>query len=391
MSQQLINHNSDLKQLRNEGYQVEVYGGHLVVHHIPYVTPERKPAMGVLVSELSLSGNNTVKPSTHVMLFSGEQPCNMDGSIITGLQHGAQNRPLGNGITINRSFSNKPPSGYSNYYEKVKRYAEIISAPAIALDETLTDRPFKPILTPDDSVFKYLDTNSSRANIEFINQKLSDQKIAIVGLGGTGAYVLDLVAKTCVSEIHLFDGDVFLNHNAFRSPGAASLDVLNTQTRKVEYYTQVYGAMRRKIIPHDYYVTKENMHELLGMDYVFLCIDNNLIRYECIEFLLLNAVSFIDVGLGVNIVDNELIGTVRVTSGLETKKDHIAGRIPKGEDGDNEYATNVQIAELNSLNATLAVLKWKKLSGFYQDLEKECHTTYSINVSQLLNEDRDEA
>ena len=53
-----------------------------------------------------------------------------------------------------------------------------------------------------------------------------------MGLGGTGSYVLDLVAKTPVWEIHLFDGDAFLQHNAFRSPGAPSLDELEAQPPK---------------------------------------------------------------------------------------------------------------------------------------------------------------
>jgi hypothetical protein len=41
-------------------------------------------------------------------------------------------------------------------------------------------------------------------------KKLELGKIAIIGLGGTGSYVLDLAAKTPVKEIHLFDGDKFL-------------------------------------------------------------------------------------------------------------------------------------------------------------------------------------
>jgi tRNA A37 threonylcarbamoyladenosine dehydratase len=45
-------------------------------------------------------------------------------------------------------------------------------------------------------------------------------------MGGTGSYILDLVAKTAVMEIHLFDGDDFNQHNAFRAPGAASLEDL---------------------------------------------------------------------------------------------------------------------------------------------------------------------
>src|SRR5688572_24496500 len=68
--------------------------------------------------------------------------------------------------------------------------------------------------------FNYPDTNSSRAGIETLNERFHGQKIAIIGLGGTGSYILDLVTKSPVGEIHLFDGDVFELHNAFRAPGA---------------------------------------------------------------------------------------------------------------------------------------------------------------------------
>ena len=40
------------------------------------------------------------------------------------------------------------------------------------------------------------------------------------------------------------------------------------------------------------------------------------------------------------------------------------------------YSHNIQIAELNALNAALAVIKWKKLAGFYVDLEGEHFTVY---------------
>lgn len=390
MSQQLINLNSDLKQLRDEGYQLEIYGGHLVVRHIPYVTHEKKVELGTLICDLTMSGNKVIRPSNHVMMFAGSQPCNTDGTIITGIQHQNLNQPIGNGLVIQRSFSNKPRGGYSNYFDKVKRYADIISAPANYLDKSLSATPFEPISTASDSVFQYYDTNSSRANIDFINQKLVNQKIAIVGLGGTGSYILDLVAKTCVAEIHLFDGDDLLNHNAFRSPGAISIDDLKKRPTKVDYYKKLYSNMRRSIFAHAYYLDEDNYQELEGMDYVFICIDDNAVRCQCIEYLRTNSISFIDVGLGVNVVDDELIGMIRVTAGTKSKSDHISTRIPNVENEQNDYSTNIQIAELNAFNATQAVIKWKKLSGFYQDLEREHHSTYSINVSQLLNEDSDE-
>src|ERR1035437_945745 len=204
MSQQLISHSPDLKRLRDEGYEIEIKGGYLLVHHIPYLNNMKEIKYGVLVSELTLSSNTlTSKPNTHVIFFIGEYPCNKDGTIIAPIQHASQNKTLHEGITINHSFSNKPPNGYSDYYHKVTRYTDIISAPAKSIDHTVSEITNK--LIPDNdpqSVFNYLDTNSSRANLNLITSKFNDQKIAIVGLGGTGAYILDLIAKTPVKEIH---------------------------------------------------------------------------------------------------------------------------------------------------------------------------------------------
>lgn len=75
------------------------------------------------------------------------------------------------------------------------RYIEIISTPAMSLDKNVTARTFKVINNEERSIFQYIDSNATRANIWNINNKLSNQKIAIIGLGGTGSYILDLIAK----------------------------------------------------------------------------------------------------------------------------------------------------------------------------------------------------
>lgn len=61
-------------------------------------------------------------------------------------------------------------------------------------------------------------------------------ELAIVGVGGTGSYILDQVAKTWVDRIILIDGDVFQNYNAFRAPGAAAHQVLKAKRKKAEYF-----------------------------------------------------------------------------------------------------------------------------------------------------------
>jgi hypothetical protein len=237
-------------------------------------------------------------------------------------------------------------------------------------------------------IFKYPDTNSSRAKIEFLNRKFKDQKIAIIGLGGTGSYILDLVTKTPVSEIHIYDSDIFLLHNAFRAPGAINAERLEDpqSLKKVAYYNQIYSNMHSGIVAHDYNVTEENLHQLKGFHYVFISVDKNKIRSMLTSGLLKMGITFIDTGLGVKMLGDSLIGTLRVTTGNENKNDHLQDRIGEDEFEENEYATNIQIADLNCMNAVLAVLKWKKMSGFYQDLKQEHNSLYFVNTNKLLNE-----
>ena len=388
MLQQQINRSADLKQLRDDGFEIEIKAGHLIVHQIPYVNSNGEIKIGKLISTLSLNNDVTIKPDNHVISFMGEHPCNKDGTVITAIQHANPNQQLFDGIVLNFSFSNKPPNGYDNYYQKVTRYVEIITAPAKSIDPSVTAQTFKVIEdSEEESVFNYIDTNSSRANIYQLNSKFKGQRIGIIGLGGTGSYILDFVAKTQVDEILLFDGDVFLQHNAFRAPGAPSIEILKEQQKKVDYFASIYSKMRKGIRAYSVNVTEDNIELLNGLSYVFICIDSNSARSMIISKLKQFGITFIDVGLGVNIADENLIGTVRVTVGTPSKHDHIPNRIGAETIDANEYSTNIQIADLNAVNALMAVIKWKKLCGFYQDLKMEHHSTYTINTAQLIHED----
>lgn len=238
-------------------------------------------------------------------------------------------------------------------------------------------------------VFKYPDTNSSRAGIMQLNMKFKGQKIAIIGLGGTGSYILDLIAKTHVEEIHLYDGDTFQVHNAFRAPGACSPEGFgqNGELFKANYYANIYSKMRNGIFAHPTFVEEENMNDFSIYDFVFISVDSNNVRSFIIRKLLSIKVPFIDVGMGINRINEELVGTIRVTSGTSENNAHLANRIGSDEFAENDYAPNIQIVELNCLNATMAVIRWKKMIGFYQDLKSEFNSLYFINTGKLLNED----
>ena len=50
---------------------------------------------------------------------------------------------------------------------------------------------------------------------------------------------------------------------------------------------------------------------------------------------------------------------------------------------------NIQIADLNCLNALLAVLRWKRHLGLYADGTGETLTTYSLYTNEISNETSD--
>ena len=342
MSIQLIYHSPDLKKLRDEGYELEIRGGFLLVHHVPYVNANREIKYGTLVSSLNLpTPEKTAKPQDHVIHFIGDHPCNYDGSIITLIQHPnskPQTLDAKNNITINHSFSNRPANGFNDYYEKVTSYIRVIASQAQAIDENAKAQTFNVIESLDaDYVFKYVDTNSSRAEINTISSKLKNLKVAIIGAGGTGSYVLDFVAKTPVKEIHLFDGDVFFLHNAFRAPGAASVEQLLQVSKKVKYLHDIYSKMHRYIFPHEEHLDGSNLEQLLGMSFIFICIDNGNAKKVIVEKLIGSGIPFVDVGIGVQALGNKLGGSVRITTGTATKHDHINDMIPFNDNGNDDY------------------------------------------------------
>ena len=385
----LVRDSPDLSRLVNEGYAVRICAGHLAIDDIPFVTAAGTVVRGSLVCPLDIQGETTTPPQTHVMWFT-EIPHSREGMELQALIHQRGPIQLADGLVAACSSSMKAHgSGYTNYYDKVVAYAGLIVGHAQAIDPTAIPTTFKPVVSDEtDSVFKYLDTNSSRAGITALAEKISLPKVAIVGLGGTGAYVLDLLAKTPIRELHVYDGDVFSTHNSYRSPGAASIEELNAAPLKVDYHAARYGRLRWGVVPHAEYVTADNVDELLEMSFVFLAMDANEDKKVIIDALTDAGTPFIDTGLGVRHDASGLAGLLRVTTSLPGQQGHIREhQLISYEPGDgDEYESNIQVAELNALTAILAVIAFKKRYGFYSDSQSELHSLYRIDTNELINQ-----
>jgi len=387
MSHKLISLSPDLHRLREEGYFIEIKGGKLLLREVPYVNSQRQVRTGTLISTLNMAGDVAHYAGDHVVSFDGEFPCKADGTAIVQIAHQSFDTDLGDGITAKHTFSSKPAGGYTDYHHKMSTYAAIIADAAAALQPGISAKQFRVPDEEENSVFNYVETASDRAGIGALTHNLAIEKVGIVGLGGTGSYVLDLVAKTPVREIRLFDGDQFLQHNAFRAPGAPSIDELREAPRKVDYLTGIYSKMHRKIVSHAVAIDADNLHLLEGLSFVFVCIDGGSAKRRIFEKLEALGVSFIDVGMGLELVDGSLGGILRVTASTPDKREHVRqGRIALEDGVENDiYASNIQVADLNALNAAMAVIKWKKIRSFYRDFEREHHSTYTTDSNRLLN------
>jgi hypothetical protein len=111
-----------------------------------------------------------------------------------------------------------------------------------------------------------------------------------------------------------------------------------------------------------------NVHELDDCQYVFIAVDHGPSRALIARRLSEKDVPFIDVGMGVDKVPDEakLLSRARITAvGARTKA--LVDTLPVADDQEDELYNNIQVVELNALNAMLAVIIYKQKLGFYSE------------------------
>ncbi len=384
MSAAAINLNPDLKRLQDEGYELEIREGCAIIWNVPYLDSNLVVQHGVLVSPLHMAGDTVTYNGNHVIYFQGTMPYRADGTSLAGAMLHQSTGNIFAGVQVDMSFSNKPAGGYTDYYHKFTRYIEILSAEAQAVDPTATAATFRRIVTDEtDSVFCYEDTNASRAAIMDVTDKFKGLRIGIVGTGGTGSYILDQVAKTPVAEIHLFDGDTFQQHNAFRAPGAPTKESLVAQPYKSDYLQGIYGNMHRHIVSHPQFLDEYNVSQLEDLDFVFLSMDSGPAKKVIIDYLCAQRIGFIDTGIDVQRSANGLLGTVRVTLCVDGAREAVDQHVSFAQAEHGLYQSNIQTADLNSLCGLLAVMRWKQRMGFYADHKAALNLVYNTFDGEL--------
>jgi len=391
---QLANHNEDIKRLLDKGFALAQDGGFLIIRDLPYLDAQRQLQWGAIVTKLEFVDEIRVKQENHQVFFAGSSPHDVDGSPILNIGDSPANLPLSEAskdVVIQRSFSNKKksPSGefreYADFYEKISSYVGLISGPAMELFNAIP-YTFRSVEEVPHSVFKFHDTLTSRAEITDLSAKFANDVIAVIGLGGTGAYLLDFLIKTPVREIRAFDHDKYHVHNAFRSPGRLEKNELD-QT-KAQVYLSRYDNFRHGLSITPKPINASCHIDLEGVTFAFICIDKGSARSEIFDLLIGMGIPFIDVGMGLIRLGHLLTGNLQTTyySAENAEQVRALGYAQTADDPNEEYKVNVQISELNALNACIAIIKFKQLRGFYAEQNPNYNLQFNIKNLKHIGE-----
>lgn len=373
MFRKLVSHNEDLRRLVERGYAVGFDGPHLIVRDVPYLDAVGALHWAAFVAKLVFVDDVRVIQDDHQIYFSGAVPHNIDGTPVQNLAGGPHTFPLSTNaddVVVQRSFSNKPRSTgkFENFFDKIESYMALIAGPAMSR-HNVSPYTFRIVESEQEpSVFKFQDTLTSRAEITELSRKFADDIVAIIGLGGTGSFVLDYIAKTPVRGVRAFDLDQFHVHNAFRSPGRLVASELGKS--KAEVYADRYDNFRHGLTLYPKMLDTSAANDLDGVTFAFVCVDKGSARSEVFQMLIERGIPFIDVGMGPSLSKQGPIkGMLRTTYFPQGRAADVlaAGHVETQDAPDNVYRTNIQIAELNALNAAIAVIRFKQLRGFYVD------------------------
>ena len=294
-------------------------------------------------------------------------------------------------ISIKKGAQDNPESD-EKAHDLLHRYAKQIIG---AVSQAGYSEP-AALAIPD--LFQIPNTFEARAAIAPVQDRIRGQRIAIIGLGGTGAYLLDLIVKTPVSEIHLLDSDCVDWHTLKRAPGAPTSEEIELvragSLLKVDYYHSKYAAFRDGIYPHPVKVDSPQMFaEFLSehpIDYAFVCIDQltygDSARQDDVYRAVTEAgVPFIDSGVSITIEDCAVRGAV-TTSSYDAGSDSWKDAIPNARlEGGAPGYRNVQLPEVNAAAAAFAVMEWRRRTGQYVSESRSFYQKFRLEKGRIYD------
>lgn len=387
---ELVNLNPVLRDLDETGYLIDFVGGYLVIYGLPYLDGQGGLQHGDWACPLGLTSPVIGPPSDHQAWWRGSRPNDQQGRELR-LGGGPNSVEVTPDLIMTCSFSYKLMDeqgvlrAYQSFEEKVQTYIDTITTPAMnAYPKATPLRAIAIKVAAQGSPLRFPDTMSSRYHINDLAALLRGKKVAIIGLGGTGAFILDALTRTHLEQIALFDDDKVHLHTIFRWPGFIPGAIGKL---KVEALATHYDQWHSGIVPVAERITVDNIPRLGQFDFVFVSVDEGPARLLVADWLSANRIPFVDCGMGLNRSKVGLSGFVRITGTDRQAFEDNRGtaRMPVENAKADEYRKQAQIPELNALNANMAVIRFKQHFGL---LDRETMATAYIFDTVTFEMDR---
>lgn len=140
------------------------------------------------------------------------------------------------------------------------------------------------------------------------------------------------------------------------------------------------------------YIDESTADRLDNVTFAFVCVDKGSSRAGIFDLLIARGIPFIDVGMGLNRKHGPIGGMLRATyypagEGASMRDRQLADL---SDAADDIYKSNIQIGELNALNACLAVVRYKQVRGLYRDTEGLRHILFGIDDMSVTGDKYDD-
>ena len=359
------------QEARRRGWAIGVHQGRISVSDVPYRKKDGT-AGSCQVAVETQDDVLTMKAPEH----GGASHAAWLIGVSEGCAYQANGKPVGNVLWTDGAnecvISIKRDEGeYENAWHALFVYTVRVAGEVGREEREQIERVFEFEIAGEDS-----------RDMSAWRDRARGQRVGIVGLGGVGLWILDLMSKTDVREILIWDGDEIEGRNLVRAPGWAGEDAIGK--KKAQFFGEHYQRMRKGItIYPEYWHPDEPDDALAGLDFVFVAVDKTETRTALCEKLEQTGVPFIDVGMGIELRQGRVGGSCQVFfSGEDPGRWRIGIPTAEGEGEDEYYA--LQLADLGALNAALAVGIWRRHIGQYEGGAKDWLIRYWIENNDLL-------
>ena len=226
---------------------------------------------------------------------------------------------------------------------------------------------------------------ADRTNRQQWEAKSQAQRLAIIGVGGTGTYLVDLLSRSGVQRIDIWDGDEIEERNARRGPGCRDTWNRSNGRNKAEALATWYNHNNTLVVAHPYNWQEDQPAEILQQcSCIFTAVDETEVRQKIHATASRIGIPVIDVGMGVRLEEGQVTGSLQAAVLPAIQEEN--GTIEGGEiAGARQQYRNLVLPELHAMNAAIAVTMWRRLINQFR-ATKKLKLRYDLDWDQWIQE-----